>query len=57
MVDMSTDDDNDVMIVQYCISFSLARVFPKNYNFKTVKVIVKEQSTTIHGQYSYRALK
>ena len=55
MVDMSTDDDNDVMIVQFCISFSRARVFPKNYNFKTVKV--KQSTTTIHGLYPYRQLK
>ena len=58
LVDKSTDHENDVMVVQLCISFSRARVIQKNYNFKTVKVIVKKQSkTTIHGLYSYRPLK
>ena len=43
MVNKSTDHENDVTEVQFVFFFPRACVFPKNYNFKTVKVIVKKQ--------------
>lgn len=48
MVDKSTDRENDVMVRQFVFQFVFfrARVFPKNYKFKTVKVIVKYKNKT-----------
>ena len=58
MVDKSTDRENDVMVRQFVFQFVFFRacVFPKNYKFKTVKVIAKKQKqmVTFNCLYSYR---